>query len=78
MTSARFIATPRTGLLGLDTPRRAAFGRSGLIAAADKREGDGASPVGVWPMRRVYFRADRMDAPQTRLALRALSHTDGW
>lgn len=57
---------------------RCAIGRSGMIASAHKREGDGASPVGVWPLRRVYFRADRLSAPRTGLPVQALSPDDGW
>lgn len=55
------------------------IGRSGLIAAADKREGDGATPLGIWPMRRVWWREDRLDAaPITPLPLRAIRPQDGW
>ena len=36
---------------------RCALGRGG--ARADKREGDGATPVGDLPLRRVLYRADR-------------------
>ncbi|ESQ75863.1 hypothetical protein ABAC402_07820 [Asticcacaulis sp. AC402] len=49
-----------------------------MIAAGDKREGDGKSPAGVWPIRYVFYRPDRMDTPQTRLKLVALSPDDGW
>jgi L,D-peptidoglycan transpeptidase YkuD (ErfK/YbiS/YcfS/YnhG family) len=42
---------------------RCALGRSGVLPAADKREGDGASPLGVWPFRRVLYRPDREPAP---------------
>lgn len=46
--------------------------------AADKREGDGASPLGCWPVRRVFFRPDRGAAPETGLPAIALRPTDGW
>lgn len=46
--------------------------------AADKREGDGASPLGRWPVRRVFFRPDRGAAPETDLPAIALRPTDGW
>ena len=55
---------------------RCALGRGGVTAA--KREGDGATPSGVFPLRRLYYRADRGAAPATRLPLRALRPTDGW
>lgn len=57
----------------------AVIGRSGLIAAADKREGDGATPVGIWPLRRVWWRADRLAMPpETKLPLRMIQQDDGW
>jgi L,D-peptidoglycan transpeptidase YkuD (ErfK/YbiS/YcfS/YnhG family) len=57
---------------------RAAFGRGGLKPAADKREGDGASPIGVWPLRRVIYRPDKGPAPTTGLAVEAMHRQDGW
>jgi L,D-peptidoglycan transpeptidase YkuD (ErfK/YbiS/YcfS/YnhG family) len=54
------------------------FGRSGLVAAADKREGDGATPIGVWPLRRVLYRADRVQAPETALPATPIEVDDGW
>ena len=53
-----------------------ALGRSGVTEA--KREGDGASPVGTWPLRYVLFRPDRIDRPATALSVRAISPDDGW
>ena len=57
---------------------RCALGRSGVLPAADKREGDGASPLGVWPLRKVLYRPDREPAPKTRLPVQALTPSDGW
>jgi len=57
---------------------RCAIGRGGAKPAAEKREGDGATPLGLWPLRQVFFRADRLEAPQTKLPLRALTEQDGW
>jgi len=57
---------------------RCALGRSGVIAAERKREGDGASPLGVWPILRVLYRADRGPAPTTRLLVSAILEDDGW
>jgi L,D-peptidoglycan transpeptidase YkuD (ErfK/YbiS/YcfS/YnhG family) len=56
--------------------RRCALGRSGIIH--DKREGDGATPAGTFPLREVFYRADRLPRPWTGLPLRAVVETDGW
>ena len=55
---------------------RCALGRGGL--KRDKREGDGATPIGAWPMRRLLYRADRMAAPATRLPSAPIGPEDGW
>jgi L,D-peptidoglycan transpeptidase YkuD (ErfK/YbiS/YcfS/YnhG family) len=57
---------------------RCALGRSGVVAANDKREGDGATPLGVWPMRRVLYRPDRGPAPLTALPVQPIAPKDGW
>lgn len=58
---------------------RCAIGKSGAIAAADKREGDGKSPVGVWRMREVWYRPDvYTQGPATALPVRATRPEDGW
>lgn len=57
---------------------RCALGRGGVIAQALKAEGDGASPIGVWPMRRVLYRPDRGPAPITALPVQPLEPDDGW
>jgi L,D-peptidoglycan transpeptidase YkuD (ErfK/YbiS/YcfS/YnhG family) len=56
---------------------RAVCGRSGVRAG--KREGDGASPAGTFPLLQGYYRADRIAAPPpTHLPIRALRPEDGW
>lgn len=70
------IAAGTVRAFGETTP--AAFGRSGAIAAERKREGDGASPLGNWPIRSVLLRPDRMSAPVTALPWRWLRALDGW
>lgn len=53
-----------------------AIGRNGR--GAIKREGDGKSPIGLWHPRQVFYRADKIQRPQTRLPLTPLSPEDGW
>lgn len=55
---------------------RCALGRTGLVV--DKREGDGATPAGVFPLRRVLYRPDRVAAPETGLPVRPITADDGW
>lgn len=55
---------------------RCAVGRAGLTA--DKREGDGATPIGTWPLRRLLYRGDRLDRPATALPDQAIARDDGW
>jgi L,D-peptidoglycan transpeptidase YkuD (ErfK/YbiS/YcfS/YnhG family) len=57
---------------------RCALGRAGVKPAAQKREGDLASPAGVWTIRRVLYRPDEGAPPVTALPVEALSPEDGW
>lgn len=59
-------------------PVRAAIGRSGVVAAELKREGDGATPLGAWPVRRALWRADRLARPETALVMDPIGPDDGW
>jgi L,D-peptidoglycan transpeptidase YkuD (ErfK/YbiS/YcfS/YnhG family) len=59
-----------------DRVARCAIGRGGV--RRDKREGDGATPSGRFPLRGTLYRPDRLTPPPTRLALRALVEADGW
>jgi L,D-peptidoglycan transpeptidase YkuD (ErfK/YbiS/YcfS/YnhG family) len=56
--------------------RRCAVGRGGI--AFKNREGDGITPIGLWPVRRVLYRADRIARPATALPLTAIVPDDGW
>ncbi|MBX6426113.1 MAG: L,D-transpeptidase family protein [Variibacter sp.] len=53
-----------------------ALGRSGI--RANKREGDGATPRGVFHPVRVWWRADRGPRPRTALPIRRIRPTDAW
>jgi len=55
---------------------RAALGEGGVTS--DKREGDGATPVGILPLRRVLYRADRVPLPRCVVAVEPIGPTDGW
>lgn len=53
-----------------------ALGRSGLVAV--KREGDGGTPVGTFPLRELRYRADRLARPATALPVLVTTREDGW
>lgn len=43
-----------------------------------KREGDGGTPLGRFPIRVVLYRADRVSRPRVPLPIRAIRPDDGW
>ncbi len=53
-----------------------AIGRGGMTD--DKREGDGATPRGVWRLVGGSFRADRLAHPDTLFDLNAIGPMDIW
>lgn len=53
-----------------------ALGRSGI--AAVKTEGDGATPVGRFALRRLFYRADRVARPETALPTAQITPHLGW
>ena len=55
---------------------RAALGRAGVTD--DKREGDGATPAGQLPLRRAFYRADRVSRPDCNVPVEPIALTDGW
>jgi L,D-peptidoglycan transpeptidase YkuD (ErfK/YbiS/YcfS/YnhG family) len=55
-----------------------ALGPAGVVPAETKREGDGATPAGVWPIRRLLFRPDKGGAPATAIPSAAIARDDGW
>jgi L,D-peptidoglycan transpeptidase YkuD (ErfK/YbiS/YcfS/YnhG family) len=53
-----------------------ALGRTGI--KADKREGDGGTPRGRFHPVRLWWRADRLPRPRTRLPVRRIGPHDAW
>ncbi|MHA1517063.1 MAG: L,D-transpeptidase family protein [Alphaproteobacteria bacterium] len=56
--------------------RPAAIGRGSVCPL--KREGDGGTPLGRFPIRLVLYRADRVSRPRVPLPVRAIRADDGW
>ncbi|GGJ34844.1 L,D-transpeptidase family protein [Neoroseomonas lacus] len=55
---------------------RCALGQGGI--RANKQEGDGATPTGLLPIRRILWRADRGARPVTSLPAEPIAPNDGW
>ncbi len=55
---------------------RCALGRGGV--RVHKQEGDGATPAGLLPLRRVLYRADRLPVPATVAPVEPIAPGDGW
>jgi L,D-peptidoglycan transpeptidase YkuD (ErfK/YbiS/YcfS/YnhG family) len=53
-----------------------ALGRGGI--KANKREGDGGTPRGIFHPLRLWWRADRCPRPRTFLPVRAIRPGDAW
>jgi L,D-peptidoglycan transpeptidase YkuD (ErfK/YbiS/YcfS/YnhG family) len=68
---------PRRGWLTFDgTSIPVALGRGGI--RANKREGDGGTPRGVFRPLRLWWRADRAPRPSTALPVRIIGPDDAW
>jgi L,D-peptidoglycan transpeptidase YkuD (ErfK/YbiS/YcfS/YnhG family) len=77
ITVRRKAGLPRQGILtfeGCTIP--VALGRGGL--KANKREGDGGTPIGTFRPLRLWWRKDRHARPKTGLPVRAIRQQDGW
>ena len=57
-------------------PRRCAIGPAGI--GSKRKEGDGITPSGIFPLREVFYRADRIAMPVTILPLWKTEPDDGW
>ncbi len=76
MTVARVLPEGRLVLEGVGV-FRCALGKGGV--RRDKREGDGATPAGLLPLRRVLWRADRGTAkPRCAVPVEPIAPGDGW
>ena len=52
------------------------LGRSGIVDG--KHEGDGGTPAGIFPLREIRYRPDRIAPPRSRLPVIATTPADGW
>ncbi|MGE3475422.1 MAG: L,D-transpeptidase [Rhodospirillaceae bacterium] len=52
------------------------LGRRGI--QRDKQEGDGATPLGRYALKKVFYRSDKLMMPITRLPVAPILQDDGW
>lgn len=52
------------------------LGKNGVTD--DKKEGDWKTPLGCFPLREVFYRADRIEKLQTNLPISEIGVDDGW
>ena len=69
-------STYSTNLQFLNFHATCCIGLNGLTL--NKIEGDNCTPIGTWPFRRVFYRADKQDTPLTRLPLTKITKQMGW
>ncbi|MEO0348091.1 MAG: L,D-transpeptidase family protein [Pseudomonadota bacterium] len=79
----KLVVTREYGNYFLNTPEGksypAAIGCNGLVAAEDKIEGDGKTPIGTWPVRELFYRADKVALPENiKLNTTVITKELGW
>lgn len=57
-----------------------ALGKGGVVSAEAKREGDGGSPIGTWPIREILYRPDQRFSKfmGIEIAHAPIAPEDGW
>ena len=69
--------TPARGILKLNAlSAPCALGHGGVAEA--KIEGDGITPAGAWPVRRIWYRPDREPRPVASLEICQIDRKRGW
>jgi L,D-peptidoglycan transpeptidase YkuD (ErfK/YbiS/YcfS/YnhG family) len=70
------IVHPHGSLIWRGQTLRCAVGKGGV--RIEKQEGDGATPAGLLPLRRILYRADRVQPPRCPMPIEPIARTDGW
>lgn len=53
-------------------------GKGGAIVESEKREGDMKTPYGQYKLKQVFYRADKVEKPQTILPVTEITKDMGW
>jgi L,D-peptidoglycan transpeptidase YkuD (ErfK/YbiS/YcfS/YnhG family) len=79
ITVIRSSVDPRKGTLIAGQARfPCALGRTGVVGAGMKREGDGSTPRTAMKLRRVFYRADHIPRPRSLLPTQQIRVFDAW
>jgi L,D-peptidoglycan transpeptidase YkuD (ErfK/YbiS/YcfS/YnhG family) len=70
------IVLPDSRVIWRGQTLRCALGKGGV--REDKEEGDSATPTGLLPLRRIFYRADRIAPPLCALPIEPIALSDGW
>ena len=55
---------------------KCSIGKRGI--KSKKKEGDKATPAGIFSLGKLYYRADRVNRPKTKIPLKAIKKNMGW
>jgi len=70
------VVHPDGRLIWVGETLRCALGKGGV--RAEKVEGDGATPAGLLPLRRIFYRAHHVPPPRCAMLIEPIAPTDGW
>jgi len=70
------IVHPAGRLIWRGQTLRCAVGKGGV--RLEKEEGDGATPTGLLPLRRILYRGDRVPPPGCAMPIEPIAAEDGW
>jgi L,D-peptidoglycan transpeptidase YkuD (ErfK/YbiS/YcfS/YnhG family) len=63
---------------GPEFQAKCALGREGMATQLDMCEGDFKTPLGIYPVRRLLYRSDKIAAPDSTLSIKAITDKCGW
>jgi len=55
-----------------------ALGQGGVLPQFEKHEGDGATPAGLYSLKRLFVRGDKQSTPPTHLPVTQVQQNMGW
>jgi L,D-peptidoglycan transpeptidase YkuD (ErfK/YbiS/YcfS/YnhG family) len=70
------IVHPDGRLIWRGQTMRCSLGKGGV--RVEKEEGDGATPSGLLPLRRILYRGDRVPPPRCAMPIEPIAMSDGW